>query len=110
MEPGCREHREKIARYLLGDLTAEESRSIETHLAACTDCGSEQERYARALRQLPAAGDEPAPRHFFVYPEERRPNPWRLFRMMGPAWQAATAAVAGLFLLAGLAGDRKRVV
>jgi len=104
MKPECREHREKIAQHLLGDLTAGESRSLETHLAACPGCRSELDRYAEVLHRLPAAGDEPVPRHFFVYPEERTLNPWRLFRMMRPAWQAATALVAGLFLLGGLAG------
>ncbi|HPB65415.1 MAG TPA: zf-HC2 domain-containing protein [Spirochaetales bacterium] len=59
MKPECREHREKIAQHLLGDLTAEESRSLETHLAACPGCRSELDRYAEVLHRLPAAGDEP---------------------------------------------------
>ena len=53
---------------------------------------------------MKAVDNEPVPRHFFVYPEERNLNPWALFRLLKPRWQAITAAVAGLFILASIGG------
>lgn len=88
----------------MGDLTVEERRSLEDHLATCPHCRAEQESYIRTLDIMKAADNEPVPRHFFVYPEEKNLNPWALFRLMKPRWQAITAAVAGLFLFAGIGG------
>jgi hypothetical protein len=52
---------------------------------------------------LQSVDDEPVPRHFFVYEEDRKPNPWQLFRQMKPFWQTATVAIAGLICLIGIA-------
>ncbi len=93
-----------IAGSLLGDLTAGERQELDAHLAGCPQCRSEKESYARTLDLMQSVSNEPAPRHFFIQPEERAVNPWELFRMLTPGWRAITAAVAGLFLLAGLGG------
>jgi len=99
----CNEQRGKIARSLLGDLTAEEHQSLEKHLATCTDCRLERESYVQTLHLMRSVDDEPVPRHFLVHAEERTSSPWQLLRQMKPRWQAVTAAVAGLFLLIGIA-------
>jgi hypothetical protein len=104
MKPECSEYQAKIARLLLGDITAEEKRALETHLAACPQCQAEQDSYARTLSLMQSVDNEPIPRHFFVQQQERALNPWELFRLMRPGWQAITAALAGLFLLAGIGG------
>ncbi len=88
----------------MGDLSEEEKRSLDDHLAKCPYCQSEQESYIRTLRFMKEVDDEPLPRHFLVYPEEKNLNPWALFRLMKPRWQAITAAVAGLFLFASIGG------
>jgi len=98
MRPECGEHQGKIARALLGDLTAEEQQALEAHLAKCASCRSEQESYIRILHLMRSVDDEPVPNHFLVYPEKPISNPWQVFRQMKPHWQAATAAIAGLFL------------
>lgn len=104
MESECIEYQPMIVKSLLGDLPVDEQRMLDTHLAGCPQCRSEKETYSRTLNLMQSVGDEPVPRHFFVQPKERELNPWEIFRMLKPGWQAITAGLAGLFLLAGLCG------
>jgi anti-sigma factor RsiW len=104
MQPECDDYRKKIAKSILGDLSEAETRALEQHLASCPQCQSEKESYARTLGMIQSIDDEPVPRHFFIQPEEQTVNPWALFRLLKPRWQAITAAFAGLFLLAGIGG------
>ena len=104
MKQECSEYQAKIGRFLLGDLTQKEREVLEAHMANCPQCRSEQESYTRTLNLVQSVDNEPVPRHFFIQPEERALNPWELFRILKPRWQALTAAVAGLFLLAGIGG------
>jgi hypothetical protein len=104
MKSECIEYQGKIARKLLEDLTADEQQALEAHIAVCPQCQSEQESYSRTLDLMQSMDNEPAPRHFFVQPQELSLNPWEFFRMLKPRWQAITAAVAGLFLLASVGG------
>lgn len=99
----CNEWQQQIPRSLLGDLTAEEQRALDVHVAACPSCEQERERYTETLRLLQSADDELLPRHFFVHPQERSARPWQLFRQMMPIWQATTVAIAALVLLLGIA-------
>jgi hypothetical protein len=103
MTSECADYQKKIAAFFLGDLTGEEKQVLEQHLAACPRCRSEWEDYERTVQQLASAGEEPVPRHFFVYPEERSYSPWRLFGQMKPGWQTAVASAAVLFVLLGIA-------
>lgn len=103
MEPECSEHQKRIARSLLGDLTAEEQQALDAHLAVCSRCRSERDSYVQTLHLMQSVEDEPVSQHFFVNPEERASNPWQLFCRMKPRWQAMTATIAGLFLLIGVA-------
>jgi hypothetical protein len=99
MTSECKAVQQLIQRSFVGDLSPEEQRGLDCHLAACQLCRREQEQYAAALCLLQSAGDEPVPRHFFVYPKERTANPWQLFRQMTPRWQIVTACVATLFVV-----------
>jgi predicted anti-sigma-YlaC factor YlaD len=98
----CGRFEQLIPRSCAGDLTPEEQQALEQHLTACPMCRREQERYAATLNLLQSADDEPVPRHFFVYPEERLDNLWQLFRRLTLQWQVATAGVASLVLLLGV--------
>lgn len=104
MKPECNEFQAKIARSLLGDLPADEQNALEAHLAECPQCQSEREAYSRTIGAMQTVDNEPVPRHFFVRAEERSMNPWELFRMLKPRWQAISVAVAGFFLLAAFGG------
>lgn len=102
MKPECAEYEEKIPGLFLGGLTDEERRTLEAHIAACPHCSSQHESYSVAVDALSSAGEEEVPHHFFVYPEQK-PTPWRAFCSMAPGWQIATAGLAALVLLLGLA-------
>jgi hypothetical protein len=99
MKSECSEYQKKIAGFFLGDLGEADRKALEEHLAACPSCRSEHAGYAEAIELLRSAGDETVPRHFFVHGEEQVRNPWQLFCRMRPAWRAAMAAVAALFLV-----------
>jgi len=103
MTSECSEIQQRIPRSFVGELTADEQQALNEHVAACPSCQKEHERYAETLRLLQSVEDEPVPRHFFVYPEERREKPWHLFRQMMPLWQAVTAGVVGMVVLLGVA-------
>lgn len=103
MSAGCSQHQQYIQRSLVDDLTPKEQLALNQHLAGCPSCRAEHDRYADTLRQLQSYGEEPLPRHFFVYPEEVETKPWQLFRRLTPLWQTATASLAALLLMVGAA-------
>mgnify|MGYP001118307061 CR=1 FL=1 len=107
MTSECSERQQQIHRSLLGDVTAEEQRALDTHISACPACQQERERYVQTLRLLQSVCDEPLPRHFLVYPQEHSAKPWQLFRQMTPIWQATTAAIAAFVLLLGIAATSR---
>jgi len=104
MISGCSQYVQWISRSLVGDLSADEEKALDGHLAACPSCRNERDAFAETVRLLQSAEEEPAPRHFFVYPEEGILKPWQLFRQMMPRWQAATAGVIAVILAFGVLG------
>jgi hypothetical protein len=103
MKSQCSEYQIQIPKLILGELTAEEEKALKEHLETCSRCRSEQEGYAQTIQMLQSVDDEPVPRHFFVYQEAGKPNPWQLFRQMKSFWQTAFAAMAGVILIIGIA-------
>jgi Putative zinc-finger len=89
----CREYKTYIPRAILGDLSQEEQKALDQHLAECSPCNREHRMYSETVRQVSAVQDVSVPRHFFVYPEETHGTPWHAFLRMSRAWQAATASV-----------------
>lgn len=103
MRSECHKYQKNISASLLGDLTEEEQRALEDHLAACSDCRLERENYIRTLDLMRSVNDETVPHHFLVHPQEEISNPRQLFGQMKPIWKTAIAAAAALFLLIGVA-------
>jgi hypothetical protein len=103
MKSQCGEYQKQIPKFVLGELTAEEEKTLKEHLETCSQCQSEQESYSQTIQMLQSVDDEPVPRHFFVYKETRKPNPWQLFRQMKPFWQTTSAAIACLMFLVCIA-------
>jgi len=99
MTSECNRYEQHIPRSFVGDLSPQEQQALDLHLAGCTGCRAEQERYAETMRILRTADDVPVPRHFFIYPQERSAGPWQLFRQLTPRWQAAAAVFAALVVL-----------
>ncbi len=110
MSKDCSYYREQIPKAMLDDLAVEDRQTLDLHLLNCPACRLEKELYAGTFQQLDSLEDVPVPRHFFVYPEERAANPWRLFRLMHPAWQGAVAVtIVAMGMLTAFAASRLQV-
>ena len=103
MKTECDNISNRIPKALLGDLSVTDLRAVESHCMECSPCSQERDLYAETLRQLGAMTDVAAPRHFFVYPKEHRPNPWQLFQQMTFPFKMALVAsllAIGVFTVA----------
>jgi Putative zinc-finger len=103
MELNCNTARNWIPKVLAGDLDSQSRSQLELHLQACRSCSKEQELYADTLEQLRCLSDVSAPRHFFVYPEERSSALMEFFRVARLRWLLAGLAGLILMVCAGLA-------
>jgi hypothetical protein len=112
----CREWRESLGAYALGQLPSEERASLEAHLEGCATCRAEADSLAAVSRLLPHADPErfgPAP----VPPPElgkriaatigaerragRRRRRFRFGLAFSGAAATAAAAVLAIFVLTG---------
>jgi Putative zinc-finger len=115
----CREWREALGAYALGQLGAEERASLEAHLEGCPGCRAEAEALAGVSRLLPFAD----PAHFGPPPlpspelgkrieatvgaerrARRRQRRARLGLTLSGTAAAAAAAVLAIFVLADNGG------
>jgi anti-sigma factor RsiW len=103
MTSECEINQPRIPRSFVGDLSTEDQRALEAHLACCTLCREESVHYAETIGMLHSTVDEPIPHHFFIYPKEKSAHPWELFRQMMPRWQFAISCAAGLLLFIAVA-------
>jgi len=115
---GCREWRESLGAYALGQLPEGERAGLEAHLEGCPECRAELESLESVTRMMPLAdperfGSAPAPppelgdRVAASIRDERRSvrrRRWRLGIAFGGAAAAATAAVLAIFVLGGGSG------
>lgn len=107
----CREWRESLGAYALGQLPEKERAALEAHLEGCADCREELQSLAGVARLMPLAD----PERFGAAPEpppllgdritatigaERRVARRRQRRRFGLAWSGAAAAVAATAVLA----------
>jgi len=110
MSSSCDHFRNQIPRAMFADLDPAEQQSLERHLSECAPCSREKELYAQTFGKMRSLENVPAPRHFLVYPEERRKNPWQLFRDLPLAWQASLSAASLILLVfSGISAARLQV-
>jgi anti-sigma factor RsiW len=113
---GCREWRESLGAYALGQLADEERTGLEAHLEGCAECRGELEQLESVARVMPLADPErfaepaqPPPelgkRIAATIASERRSARRGRRRRIGLAFggvtAAAAAAVLAVFLLGG---------
>jgi anti-sigma factor RsiW len=89
--------------FFFGELTANERRGVEQHLAACETCRAEHERLRITRAALAAIPDEEIPQRIaFVSDKVFEPNWWQRMWRPGPQWALVAASlVAGAILLHG---------
>ncbi len=101
----CDEIQALIPRSLLGDLPPTEQLQLDQHIRECPACAAERASFEDVLVQLRSVGDEPVPRHFFIYPEERLARWVEVLR--SPLWRlAAGSALLVLAVVFGLGISR----
>ena len=103
MAYACAKYQERIVALFLGDLSDDDRKSLEAHLAVCPQCNRERERYAETLRLMNSVADESVPRHFFVSQKNAAASPWQLFQQLSFRWRAVLAGTVVLALLLGVA-------
>jgi anti-sigma factor RsiW len=112
---GCREWRESLGGYALGQLPGEERSGLEAHLEGCRECRAELEQLESVARVMPLADPErigapasPPPglgdRVAATIAGERRAARRRRRLRLGLALSGATAAVAAAAAILVLAG------
>jgi hypothetical protein len=113
----CREWRQSLGAYALGDLPAEERAGLEAHLDGCPSCRAEADSLGAVARLLPLADPDrfshPAPqpspqlgsRIAATIGGERRASRRRQRRRFGLALSGAAAAVAVALAIVVLPGD-----
>lgn len=115
----CREWRQLLGAYALGDLDAGERAALEAHLEGCPGCRAEAESLGAVARLLPLADpgrfSQPAPQPAPGLGQRvaasigaerrgvRRRRNWRIGFALGGA-TAAVAALLALFVLPGGGG------
>ncbi len=111
----CREWRESLGAYALGQLADEEVPALEAHLEGCGDCRAELEQLTTVARLMAKAdperiGEAPTPpaaladRVLSSISEERRAGRRRRLRFglaIGATAAAVTAAILAIFVLPG---------
>jgi hypothetical protein len=107
MKSNCEEARNWVPQALMNDLAPREEQALNAHLAECPACASEQRLYMETLGQVRAVSDCPVPRHFFVYPDERRSSVMVFLRGLAPSWKvAASMAILAIAVFGGLVAAR----
>ncbi len=114
---GCREWRESLGAYVLGQLPEDERHGLEAHLEGCAECRTELAQLEPVARVMPLADPEhvAAPAQLptglgdrvaaAVAGEQRSVRRRRRLRFgLGFATAAATAAVAAVLLIGGGGG------
>jgi Putative zinc-finger len=120
MSESCRNYREDIGVYVLGQLAADRRAALTAHLDACPDCRAEAEELAAVARLLPAADplrgrDRPTPPPHLgevivdAVEFERRARRRRLRRRVAGGLAAAALIVAGLFAYQASDPNRPRM-
>ena len=104
MKSTCEEARSWVPRALMNDLAPADQQALDAHLADCTACACEQRLYIDTLSQVRSVSDVPVPRHFFVYPEERRFSVMQFLRGLTPGWKLAASFAAMTLAIVAILG------
>lgn len=92
MKQTCETYIEWIKDEIAGELSTDRQQQLEAHVEQCGSCSQERLTLKSLAAELRRLGEEPVPRHFYVFDEPSETTRW---------WQGrrALAAAATLFVV-----------
>jgi anti-sigma factor RsiW len=99
---------ERVADYLVGEMTESEAAEASEHIRQCSDCSSQVAAFKHTLAMLQSVPDREPPRPL-VFEAERKSQPaasW-LWRWASPAIAAVAASILTVMLMSP-ASDTER--
>jgi anti-sigma factor RsiW len=98
---------ERIADYLVGEMTDSEKAEASEHIRQCTDCASQVESFKRTLAMLQSVPDREPPRPLvFEVEQKSQPASW-LWRWASPAMAAVAASILTVMLMTPSSGTEQ---
>src|SRR5262249_24367329 len=103
--PACNNH-EDLVSYLYGEVTAEQARRVESHLAGCSRCGEELAAFRRVRTALQGWELNDMPIVRVALPPQRRSAAAILKELVGVAraWAKVLGAAAAAMLVLAVMG------
>ena len=96
---------ERIADYLVGEMTDSEAAEASEHIRQCSDCSTQVEAFKRTLAMLQSVPDREPPRPLVFEVEQRKPSTAWLWRWASPAVAAVAASILTAVLMSPAAVD-----
>jgi anti-sigma factor RsiW len=90
---------ERIADYLVGEMTDSEAAAASEHIRQCSDCSRQVEAFKRTLAMLQSVPDREPPRPLVFEVEQPKPSRAWLWRWASPAFAAVAASVLTVMLM-----------
>jgi len=96
---------ERIADYLVGEMTKAEAAEASEHLRQCSDCSKQVEAFKRTLAMLQSVPDREPPRPLVFEVEQPKPSMAWLWRWASPALAAVAASILTVMLMSPSASE-----
>jgi anti-sigma factor RsiW len=90
---------ERIADYLVGEMTDSEAAEASEHIRQCSDCATQVDAFKRTLAMLQSVPDREPPRPLVFEVEQRKPARSWLWGWASPALAAVAASILTAVLM-----------
>lgn len=99
---------ERIADYLVGEMTDSEATEAADHIRQCSDCSSQVDAFKRTLAMLQSVPDREPPRPLVFEVEQKKQSQSWLWRWASPAVAAVAASILTAVLMSPAAVESPR--
>jgi anti-sigma factor RsiW len=99
---------ERIADYLVGEMTESEAVEASEHLRQCSDCSKQVDAFKRTLAMLQSVPDREPPRPLVFEVEQAKPSMAWLWRWASPAVAAVAASILTVMLMSPSSAEPSR--
>ena len=98
---------ERIADYIVGEMTDSEAAQASEHLRQCSECSKQVEAFKRTLTMLQSVPDREPPRPLVFEVEPARQKRSWLWQWASPAFAAVAASILTVMLMTPSAGPSR---